>query len=271
MTPRHEGLLHEQCKNGINVARRRNFRVGDFEIRPYLRVQLPREPRPMRFVTIILLTLAARVLGSEVGDTYEKVVAEKGAPIGQIQAGSVRILSYSDVTIRIRDDVVVSIKAAPPPTPTPTLKPTTVPTPLVSADKVAAAKRDLMDAETKVREIINQPVPAVARMPNMNITWFGDAWFHPGATKPDFNTVDIRKTQDTATYSKFEYVSSNMTPTIAFPGSEVEFNSMTKFFYDDRTLPKKRLSEAEMIEVNRLYRIIGKCTAELDSLEPQAK
>jgi hypothetical protein len=42
-----------------------------------------------------------------------------------------------------------------------------------------------------------------------------------------------------------------------FRGKDLEFNSETKFFYTDRSLPKKRLTEAEMIEINRLYRIIG--------------
>jgi hypothetical protein len=32
---------------------------------------------------------------------------------------------------------------------------------------------------------------------------------------------------------------------------------MTKYFYTDRSVPKKRLTEAEMLEINRLYRIIG--------------
>ena len=43
-----------------------------------------------------------------------------------------------------------------------------------------------------------------------------------------------------------------------FVASELEFNSMTKYFYVDRTAPKKRLSDAEMLEINRLYRIIGR-------------
>jgi len=43
-----------------------------------------------------------------------------------------------------------------------------------------------------------------------------------------------------------------------FIGDELEFNSMTKYFYTDRTLPKKRLSDAEMNEINDLYRAIGR-------------
>ena len=42
-----------------------------------------------------------------------------------------------------------------------------------------------------------------------------------------------------------------------FVAGELEFNAMTKYFYTDRTVPKKRLSKAEMVEINGLYRIIG--------------
>jgi hypothetical protein len=50
---------------------------------------------------------------------------------------------------------------------------------------------------------------------------------------------------------------------VAFPGDQVEFNSQLKFFYADRNVPKKKLTEAEMIEINRLYRIIGHCEEQL--------
>jgi len=36
------------------------------------------------------------------------------------------------------------------------------------------------------------------------------------------------------------HVSSDLNPSEMFIGSELEFNSMTKYFYTDRTLPKKR-------------------------------
>jgi hypothetical protein len=50
-----------------------------------------------------------------------------------------------------------------------------------------------------------------------------------------------------------------LNPGLAWVGSDLEFNSMTKFFYTDRSVPKKKLTEREMQEVNRLYRIIGRC------------
>jgi hypothetical protein len=69
--------------------------------------------------------------------------------------------------------------------------------------------------------------------------------------------VDIRKTQEFP-YKDAEHVSSDLNPTEMFIGSELEFNPMTKYFYLDRKIPKKRLSESEMLEINRLYRIIGR-------------
>jgi hypothetical protein len=219
----------------------------------------------MKYLCCFLFSAAA-ALASDIGDTYEKVIAEKGPPKSQMEAGAIRILSYPDATIKIKDNVVVSIKAviaAP-------AQPTAVPRPagqeVSPTERIAALKRKLKDALAKVDVIVNQPAPSVPRTPEMNITWWGNAWFHPGATTPDFNNVDVRKTQETAQYAKYQYVSSNFTPDIAFLGSEIEFNSMTKFFYVDRSVPKKKLTEDEMLEINRLYRIIGQCEIQLDIL-----
>lgn len=52
-------------------------------------------------------------------------------------------------------------------------------------------------------------------------------------------------------------MTSDLNPSDMFRGHDVEFNAMTKYFYVDRTTPKKRLSEAEMLEINRLYRGIA--------------
>ena len=118
-------------------------------------------------------------------------------------------------------------------------------------------------AIARVKAIINQPVTTIPLNSINGDVFTFDNWFHDGATKPDFDTVDIRKTQDTSIYSKYDYISSKLTPGIAFPGKAVEFNSMTKYFYADRSLPKKKLTEAEMLEVNRMYRIIGQCEKRL--------
>lgn len=124
------------------------------------------------------------------------------------------------------------------------------------------AQAIMTDAIERVKAIINQPVRALPRTPSMHVSTFSPGWFHAGAGKPDFATVDVRATQDTAHFASHPYVTSDLNPGVAFAGSEVEFNSMTKWFYVDRSLPKKKLAEAEMLEINRLYRIIGKCEEE---------
>jgi hypothetical protein len=114
------------------------------------------------------------------------------------------------------------------------------------------------DAMARVRFIVNQPVTQLPFPPDEGVFVFATCWFHDGAIRPDFNTVDIRATQELH-YAEHKYVSSDLNPRVCFLGNELEFNSMTKFFYTDRSLPKKKLTEAEMVEINRLYRIIGTC------------
>lgn len=109
----------------------------------------------------------------------------------------------------------------------------------------------------RVEEIVNQSVAALPRPADARVATFRPGWFHAGASKPDFNHGDVRTTQ-AFPYEKHEYVTSDLNPGVMFRGSELEFNSMTKYFYKDLSLPKKRLSEAEMLEINRLYRIIGR-------------
>jgi len=134
----------------------------------------------------------------------------------------------------------------------------------------ATAKRAALESEMKyamdqVRAIVNQPVQALARTSEMQVSTYKPGWFHQGAIKPDFKTVDVRATQD-LNYGKNEFVTSDITPGLAWLGSQLEFNSMTKYFYTDYNVPKKKLTQEEMLEVNRLYRIIGRCEDELAKL-----
>ncbi|RUZ71727.1 hypothetical protein EN943_32810 [Mesorhizobium sp. M7A.F.Ca.US.006.01.1.1] len=117
---------------------------------------------------------------------------------------------------------------------------------------IGKANAEAARTEQKVVDIINQPITHLPRFGSFSV--FSPGWFHPGATKPDFNNVDIRATQE-LTYEG--YVTSDLNPTEMFLGRELEFNVMTKYFYTDRTLPKKRLSGPEMVEINGLYRVIG--------------
>jgi hypothetical protein len=106
---------------------------------------------------------------------------------------------------------------------------------------------EIMRAQQRVIDIVNQPITHLPRSGVFEV--FSPGWFHPGATKPDFNNVDIRTTQELL-YDKYDHVTSDLNPTEMFIGSELEFNAMTKYFYTDRTLPKKRLSDSEMVEIN---------------------
>jgi hypothetical protein len=120
--------------------------------------------------------------------------------------------------------------------------------------QVDEAHMTAAQAEQRVREIVNQPIKHLPRTDEA--AQFSPGWFHPGAITPDFAHVDIRQSQELP-YAKFDYVTSDLNPSEMFYGHSLEFNAMTKYFYTDRTLPKRRLSEDEMLEINRLYRIIG--------------
>jgi hypothetical protein len=123
------------------------------------------------------------------------------------------------------------------------------------AQHVDGANMTAAQAEQRVREIVNRPVKSMPRTEEATV--YSPGWFHPGAITPDFEHVDIRQTQDLS-YGKDTYVTSDLNPNEMFYGNDVEFNSMTKYFYTDRSLPKHHLSEHEMLEINSLYRIIGR-------------
>jgi hypothetical protein len=136
-----------------------------------------------------------------------------------------------------------------------------------SSPQIAALEQEMSNAVHQVEKIVNQPVRAYRRTPQIhNVSTYSPGWFHEGATKPDFNTVDIRSTRETPFDTK-PYVTSDLNPGLVFIGRELEFNAMTKYFYTNRALPKKKLTEVEMVEINRLYRIIGKCEAQLAKIE----
>jgi hypothetical protein len=133
-------------------------------------------------------------------------------------------------------------------------------------DEIAALKAQKNNAIFKVQDIVNQPVTHLKRTPGMVGVAEYDFWFDPGAITPDFDHVDVRTTQNLQ-YQSYQYVTSPQNPGEVFLGSELEFNAQTKYFYTDRSLPKKKLTEAEMEEINQLYRIIGHCNDQLYDLE----
>jgi hypothetical protein len=130
----------------------------------------------------------------------------------------------------------------------------------------ADLEAEMNDAVSQVKQIVNQPVTSLPRTPDMQVATYRPGWFHPGAEKPDFNTVDVRTTQ-MGDYDQHEYVTSDLNPDVVYLGHELEFNPMTKYFYTDRLAPKKKLTEEEMLEINQLYRVIGKCEQQLDEIQ----
>ena len=124
----------------------------------------------------------------------------------------------------------------------------------VNLGSFSVLKSDEAKAEQRVIAIVNQPITHLARTDEAAV--YSPGWFHDGAIKPDFASVDVHATQEFP-YAQSAYVTSDVTPSEMFLSKELEFNAMTKYFYTDRSLPKKRLSNAEMDEVNQLYRTIG--------------
>jgi thioredoxin-related protein len=66
----------------------------------------------LAWLALIFAGASMPLLAVEVGDTYQKVVEEKGAPASKVEAGSTAILRYVDMTIKLQDGKVVSIKLA---------------------------------------------------------------------------------------------------------------------------------------------------------------
>lgn len=223
--------------------------------------------RSLLLACSILLSSRAS-LGLGVGETYSQVVAEKGPPKSEMQAGTRRIVTYPDAVVKFDNDVVVSVRAVAPPTPTPraaAVAPAAAPAQDHGFDTVPTPKgmQDAINridaALAQVRDIVNQPVESQPMTEELKYKAgrFNEGWFHPGAGIPDFIGADIRKTQELKSYSDEEWCTSNLTPDRVFREQDCEFNGQTKFFYMDRNLPKKRLTESEMIEINRLYHLIG--------------
>jgi len=65
-----------------------------------------------RAFPILALLAATSAFAVAIGDPYEKVVAEKGTPLGIVGAGTIRILTYRDAIIKMKGDAVDSIRAA---------------------------------------------------------------------------------------------------------------------------------------------------------------
>jgi protein disulfide-isomerase len=65
----------------------------------------------LSILALICAATAGSLLAVETGDTYEKVIDEKGVPASKLEAGGTTLLNYPDVTIKLREGKVVGIKA----------------------------------------------------------------------------------------------------------------------------------------------------------------
>jgi hypothetical protein len=217
----------------------------------------------MKILCCLWLATTSVACGVEIGNTQEQVIAEKGNPKTQVAAGSRRVLQYPDMSIVLKNGHVTTIRSADGSVESSAQSQSATPGP-----KFASPKEEMDAAIARVKEIVNQPPPSQKDsfgIPGYVVknAWAG--WYSAGATKPDFNTVDVRKTQQLP-YIKYTMVTSDLNLGTIYPASELEFNPMLKYFYTDRTQPKKRLSDSEMVEINRLYRIIGRCEQQLGEL-----
>ncbi len=131
--------------------------------------------------------------------------------------------------------------------------------------QIAPLQAQINNAVARVQQIVNQPVRRLQLTRAMRYSNYREGWFHPGANTPDFNHIDIRTTQEKP-YDNQQYVTSPLNPGIVFYGPDLEFNANTKYFVTDRNTPKKKLTDGEMVEINSLYRIIGKCQDEIARL-----
>src|SRR4051794_26670580 len=82
--------------------------------------------------------------------------------------------------------------------------------------QIAALHEEMSNAVHQVEKIVNQPVLAYRRTPQIHHVFeYSPGWFHEGATKPDFNTVDIRSTRETP-FDPKPYVTSDLNPGLVF-------------------------------------------------------
>src|ERR1039457_4737739 len=95
----------------------------------------------------------------------------------------------------------------------------------------------MIAAIQQVQRSVNQPVARYAHTAGMRVSTYKPGWFHEGASKPDFNNVDVRATQETI-YDQHDYVTSDLNPGVVFVVRQLEFNAMTTHSCLHRFPPK---------------------------------
>lgn len=67
-----------------------------------------------KLAVLLLLALPSLLCATLPGDTLKAVLKEKGEPLNKMEVGKVKILLYSDVEIRLEDDIVATVTPRPP-------------------------------------------------------------------------------------------------------------------------------------------------------------
>ncbi|MDF3057884.1 MAG: thioredoxin [Rariglobus sp.] len=67
----------------------------------------------MKILRIFVILTAAfpPLMAVEIGDSYDQVIAEKGAPAAKMQAGEIQILNYPEQRIKLKGNKVVEVNA----------------------------------------------------------------------------------------------------------------------------------------------------------------
>lgn len=224
------------------------------------------------FLCFLVIVSATAAGAAQVGQTYSQVIEKHGQPPGQMEAGSTRILRYPRQTIKLKDNVVVEVTAIAPartreaaPRATAGTDASAKPTPL----EIASIRLKRARTEDRVRALVNQPPPSLPRTVRMRVQTNAGAWYPETATAPDYANVDVRATQQ-KNYDGKGYLATAAAPGVVYLGDELEFNPLLNYYYVDRTLPKKKLTSAEMEQINALFREIAECDQQLKSPRPSS-
>jgi hypothetical protein len=116
-----------------------------------------------------------------------------------------------------------------------------------------AARAETETVTRQIQAIVNQTPPSVPKPPGGPEIYGYD--FHPGATKPNFNTADLLSTRE---LWKGDYVYIQHVPGVYYRSADCEFNAQTKYFITNRDVPKKKLTDAEYRQLTALYRALGR-------------
>ena len=71
----------------------------------------PLQAMKKSFLVLVVAMLGTPAVAVEVGQTYEQVVAELGAPPSKLEMGDTLVLSYPETSVKLRAGRVIAVKA----------------------------------------------------------------------------------------------------------------------------------------------------------------